>query len=116
MRSDLAQLETEILPADEASPHSSGTTDPRVFAAVEHYLRQCEAGQPTDIEEFVRAHPDIADELRACLAGLAFLQKAAPNIEHSSAAITASAMMDQVVNEPLGDYRLIASWAAAGWA
>jgi serine/threonine protein kinase len=111
---NLAQLETEVLPAGDASLHSSGATDPRVFAAVEHYLRQCEASPPPDIDEFVAAHPDIADELRACLAGLAFLQKAAPNIELSSAAITASAMMDQVGHEPLGDYRLIRELGRGG--
>jgi serine/threonine protein kinase len=98
------QHETQVFTARDASPNSSGTTDPRVFAAVENYLRQCEAGPPPDIDEFVAAHPDIADELRACLAGLAFLRKAAPNIEFSSAAITASATME---HEPLGDYRLI---------
>ena len=111
---NLAQLETEVLPAGDASLHSSGATDPRVFAAVENYLRQCEASPPPDIDEFVAAHPDIADELRACLAGLAFLQKAAPNIELSSAAITASAMMDQVGHEPLGDYRLIRELGRGG--
>jgi serine/threonine protein kinase/Flp pilus assembly protein TadD len=104
---DLAQVETQDFAASDASPNCSGTTDPRVFAAVEDYLRQCEAGSPPDIEEFADQHAAISSELRACLAGLAFLQKAAPNIELSSAAITASATMDQVGHEPLGDYRLI---------
>jgi serine/threonine protein kinase/Tfp pilus assembly protein PilF len=114
MKSDLAQPETVAFAVRDSSPNSNGASDPRVFAAVESYLRLCEAGTPPNIEAFVSENAEIAAELRACLAGLAFLQKAAPNIELSSAAVMASATMDQVGHEPLGDYRLIRELGRGG--
>jgi serine/threonine protein kinase len=85
----------------------SGHDDPRLAAAIDDYLKACEAGQPPDLEAFINQHAEIAAELRQCLAGLTFLQHAAPNIESSSAGIV------NILNAPggppelLGDFRIL---------
>lgn len=86
---------------------ASGHDDPRLSAAIDAYLKQCELGQPPEAETFVSAYPEIAGELRQCLMGLAFLQDAARSIESSSAGIAQSLAIDGALSEPLGDFRLI---------
>src|SRR4051812_5791464 len=54
--------------------------DPRVFAAVQEYMRELEAGRRPSRRDFLARHRDIAGELGACLDGLAFVHSAANQI------------------------------------
>ena len=55
--------------------------DPRVTQALEEYLAELEAGEKLDRQQFQARYPDIAEALAECLAGLDFVQAAAPELE-----------------------------------
>jgi tetratricopeptide (TPR) repeat protein len=91
-----------VAPADSAS----GLDDPRVVRAAQEYLAQAEAGGKPSLSEFVARHPDIAGPLGRCLAGLEFVQAAAP---HLSQPLDGVAPPDGggAVPGTLGDFRII---------
>jgi serine/threonine protein kinase len=91
----------------------SEVDNPQLLAAVQEYVAALEAGRRPNRRELLARHPDIADELAACLDGLAFVHSAAGEIpgatpspgrgneerdggiDHSTSA------------QPLGDFRLV---------
>jgi WD40 repeat protein/serine/threonine protein kinase len=91
-----------VAPPDAAS----GLDDPRVVRAAQEYLAQAEAGGKPSLSEFVARHPDIAEPLGRCLAGLEFVQAAAP---HLSQPLDGVAAPDGggAVPGALGDFRII---------
>ena len=56
-----------------------GEADPRVFAAMQEYMAEIEAGRHPNRKEFLARHAEVAGELSACLHGLAFVKAAAPD-------------------------------------
>jgi serine/threonine protein kinase len=113
-RGDMPALTTEpSLPA-VAGPLATPSDDPRVIAAVEDYLRQCEAGTLPDVEAFVAERPEIAPLLRQCLAGLEFVQAAVPEIEASADGLDRLALAESLIGQPLGDYRIIRELGRGG--
>jgi serine/threonine protein kinase len=85
--------------------------DPRVVAAVHEFFAALEAGDPPDREEFIARHPEIAAELRECLAALEVVHGAAPDLGCDSAQQT-----DGFAAAPklLGDYRLLRELGRGG--
>jgi serine/threonine protein kinase len=95
-----------------------GEADPRVFAAMQEYMAEIDAGRHPNRKEFLARHPEIAGELSECLQGLAFVRSATPGITGSTAhppVIAAAAAEAQRRAEaeltgaaqPLGDFRLV---------
>src|SRR3954469_5444271 len=60
---------------------STAMDDPRVAAAMQHYLDALEAGAPPPREAFLAEHSAIADQLASCLDGLALVHAAAQSIQ-----------------------------------
>jgi hypothetical protein len=81
--------------------------DPRVIAALEEYLRQCDAGTPPDPGRFAAEYPEIQDALFRCVSGLAFVQRAATQIESSASGIKRFALLQGSTVEQLGDFRIV---------
>jgi hypothetical protein len=61
-------------------PSASAHDNPELCAAIDHFLRECEQGPAPRIDTFSEQYPDIAEELRLCLAGLELVRHAAPGI------------------------------------
>ena len=91
-------------------PHpgmSEGSSDdPRLLAAVQEYIAAMEAGRRPNRQEFLARHSEIADDLSACLQGLAFVNSAAARINGPAAEI-ATAAVDLTAGRPLGDFQLL---------
>jgi TPR repeat protein/serine/threonine protein kinase len=67
----------------------TGSTDPRVQAALREYLERIDRGEAVNREEFISRHADIADALRSFLEAEEPLRKMAPTkISEESAGIT----------------------------
>ena len=87
--------------------------DPRVFAAVQEFLYELEAGKRPSRQAFVAQHPESAKELAACLDGLAFIHSAAGELNRPDGSGSGSGgrkmqlPIDLSNAEPLGDFRLI---------
>jgi WD40 repeat protein/serine/threonine protein kinase len=88
--------------------------DPRLGAAIDAYLLACESGQPPEVETFISHYPEIAAELRDCLAGLAFLRQTAREIESSSDGVARQMTEPLDLGTPLGDFRLIRELGRGG--
>jgi serine/threonine protein kinase/WD40 repeat protein len=58
----------------------SDPADPRVVRALEEYLAALEAGKAPDCADFVARHPELADELAECIAGLELMHAAVPAV------------------------------------
>jgi serine/threonine-protein kinase len=52
---------------DEAPEPITPDQDAELFRALDAYQAAVEAGQPVHPEQFLTAHPELADELRACM-------------------------------------------------
>jgi serine/threonine protein kinase len=55
---------------------SSVNRDGRLAEVLDANLAALEAGKPPDVEELLARHPDLAGDLRECLASLAFIRRA----------------------------------------
>src|SRR3954465_14555294 len=80
---------------------AAADADASLVRVLDDYLRAVEAGAAPPQEEFLARHPHLADELRECLASLAFIRHASPAV--SSVADTPDALTPAA----LGDYRII---------
>src|SRR5262245_51179600 len=92
---------------------ASAFDDPRVVRAVQEYLARAEAGGKPSRSEFVARYPDIAEPLNRCLAGLEFVQAAAP---HLSQPLDGVAPTDGngAVTGTLGDFRILGEVGRGG--
>lgn len=89
----------------DATQPSPSAEDPRLMRAVEEYLAAVESGRRPNRQEFLARHPEIADDLSACLQGLAFVNAGAAHV-----AAEAGLESDDHVGasaKPLGDFRLL---------
>jgi WD40 repeat protein/serine/threonine protein kinase len=85
-----------------SSRSASDSADRELARVLEVYLADLEAGQAVDAERLVAEHPAIADRLRACLASLHLVERAAdafPPSNHGLSQVTAE--------KQLGDYRIL---------
>ena len=93
--------------ADPSQPN-----DDRLLAAVQEYMTALDAGQRPSRRELLLRYPDIADELSACLDGLAFVHSAAGEIPGAAAPPPREtddhrSDIDLSAARPLGDFRLV---------
>jgi hypothetical protein len=91
-----------VAPPDSASAFD----DPRVVRAVQEYLAQAEAGGKPSRSEFVARYPDIAEPLGRCLAGLEFVQAAAPHLSQPLDGVVPTDGGGAVTGT-LGDFRIL---------
>jgi hypothetical protein len=84
------------------------------LAAVREYTAAVEAGQRPNRRELLARYPDVANDLSACLSGLALVQSAAPHIATLGASDVCADELDGstptgsgVAARPLGDFRLV---------
>ena len=82
----------------------------QLVAPMESYLERLEAGDAIDPDEFVKAYPEIADELRSLISGLRFLHSASPKLAH----LDQDASAVPTNSETLGDFRLLHQIARGG--
>jgi WD40 repeat protein/serine/threonine protein kinase len=81
-------------------------TEDSAARALDAYLAAVEAGTAPPREQFLERHPQLADDLDACLAALRFIGRAA----EAPRALAAGAAADPLPEAPpgqLGDYRLV---------
>jgi hypothetical protein len=104
-------------------PVSGVGEDPVLTELVEDLANLLQAGEPVDLEGFLREHPDHAEELRRLLPAvqlMAELGRSAAAGEVSLSSESASANGSALQPEgPLGDFRIlreIARSAGAAWA
>ena len=94
--------------ATRSFPDSPANDDPRLLAAVQEYTAALEAGRRPNRLEFISRHPEIAQELAACLDGLAFVHSAAAQVQGEVGAAAHNAAGDEpFTGRPLGDFRLV---------
>src|SRR5437660_3732792 len=74
--------------------------------ALEEYLAAAEAGTAPPREEFLARHPELAEDLDACLAALRFIGHAAEGPRSVVAAVAGAPPAEQAAGQ-LGDFRLI---------
>src|SRR5262245_54963356 len=74
--------------------------DARIADLLDEYLAAARAGAPPDAEEFLAAHPDVADRLRVALVGFDFVRRAGEELVAVSDDPTAA-------RETLGDFRIL---------
>src|SRR5205823_13596767 len=55
----------------------SADADARLAEVLDHYLACLESGAAPSRDELLARHPDLADDLDACLASLGFIRRAA---------------------------------------
>jgi serine/threonine protein kinase/Flp pilus assembly protein TadD len=89
-----------------ASRPAAGAEDPRVIAALEEYLAALEAGRRPDRREFLARYAEVAGALAECLAGLEFVQAAAPQLSHADEGGPAAPTADLPATT-LGDFRIV---------
>jgi WD40 repeat protein/serine/threonine protein kinase len=101
-------MRASVIGSVAASPPGSASAfdDPRVVRAVQEYLAQAEAGGKPSRAEFVARYPDIAEPLDRCLAGLEFVQAAAPHLSRPLDGV-APTDGDGAVTGTLGDFRIL---------
>jgi serine/threonine protein kinase len=96
------------LPRDAKDDPGELPDDPRLMQAVQEYMKQLEAGQAPNREEFLRGYPDLREPLAQCLDGLELVHKAAVRKKQPlSSPMTFPAGGDNMPANPLGDFQII---------
>jgi serine/threonine protein kinase len=85
--------------------HTADEREARVLDAVRQYESELKAGRRPNRREILARHPDIADDISACLAGLTFVHGAA--VEMNPPATPGPSAPPPPPAEPLGDFRLV---------
>jgi tetratricopeptide (TPR) repeat protein/serine/threonine protein kinase len=93
--------EGAIMQQPNGTPAAQSTAE-----ALEEYLAAAEAGTAPPRDEFLARHPELAEDLDACLAALQFIGRAAAG-PRSVAAGVAEAQSPEPEQGQLGDFRLI---------
>jgi WD40 repeat protein/serine/threonine protein kinase len=89
----------DIMPSRRPASESG---DAELTRVLEAYLAEIEAGRAVDPEQVLADHPAIADRLRACLASLHLVERAAEAFPPSGECPTPGTTEKQ-----LGDYRIL---------
>ncbi len=75
--------------------------DDRLAEVLDAYLAAHEAGTPPDVDEFLARYPELAGELRECLASLAFIRRA------GNLSVASDAPAEGEAGGVLGDFRIV---------
>src|SRR4051812_31414178 len=112
MQSEMSTSDKNLRGSLDGTVSAPADEDPRLFDAVQEYMRAVEAGRRPNRRELIERNPEIATELSAALQGLAFLNSAVAQIDQSNdraagnAGAEAQAADDIATGRPLGDFRL----------
>jgi serine/threonine protein kinase/Flp pilus assembly protein TadD len=79
--------------------------DQRLIAALEDYSAAVRAGRRPDREAFLRAHPEIAPALTACLEGLDLVARALPELSQAGETRATADVVQPA--QPLGDFEIV---------
>ena len=79
----------------------------RLTQAMTEYLEALEAGERPDREALVARHPEIAEELGACLDGIDFIHDVAPQLGSPAAKHVDGSASEIRPTLALGDFRII---------
>ena len=90
----------------DLGPSAAPTSADDMTRALEEYLAAVEAGTAPPREEFLARHPELAEDLDACLAALRFIGRAAEGPRSVAAGILEPQPPEQAAGQ-LGDFRLI---------
>lgn len=85
--------------------------DPRILTVAREYLERLEAGETPHVQDYLNRHPDLADALEACLAGLDLVHRSVRQ-DQSRPATTSS--QPPLLPESLGDFRIIRELGRGG--
>jgi len=85
------------------------TDDARVVTAVKNYMRMLDAARAPPQDVFLKKHPEIADELRPALEGLALVHRAAE--PKPSAMVVPDA---EFTAKPIGDFQIVGELGRGG--
>ena len=80
--------------------------DPRLMQAVQEYLKQLEAGNAPNRQEFLRRYPDLMEPLAQCLDGLELVHHAAVRKKEPASGPAADGG-DGLPANPLGDFQIM---------
>jgi serine/threonine protein kinase len=90
---------------------ASPTDDDLLVSAVGEYMTALESGARPSRHVFLARYPEIADELSACLDGLALVHSAAAEIPGAAVSTPRDdgrlSPIDPSMTQPLGDFRLV---------
>lgn len=80
--------------------------DDRVAEVLDVYLEAMKAGVPPDVDELLARYPDLADDLKECLASLAFIRQAEMSASRSADKGEDMPSADDFAGV-LGDFRMV---------
>nr|WP_246145880.1 serine/threonine-protein kinase [Rubripirellula lacrimiformis] len=92
-------------------PAIDETDDGRVVSAVKAYMSMLDAGNAPTVAAFLADHPQIADELRPSLEGLAMVHRAGPAPAKSSGFVAPDA---EFTAKPIGDFQIVGELGRGG--
>ena len=84
---------------------TTSETRARLVQVLDEYLAAVQEGRQPDRDELRARHPDLAEELQACLDSLDFIRRAA--VEPGLAAPGEELAEAEVPRKTLGDYRIV---------
>jgi eukaryotic-like serine/threonine-protein kinase len=105
--------------AADAPAEPADDREDRLLAAIREYRAELDAGRRPNQREFLDRYSDLADDLAACLDGLAFVQNAAAeipgaggppgngNIDLGADLQDRGSADEPPIGQPLGDFRLV---------
>jgi WD40 repeat protein/serine/threonine protein kinase len=86
--------------------HPTAVSEARLAQALDTYLVALESGTPPSKEEFLARYPELAEDLKACLASLEFIRRAAVKPSDPAPAEGSSLGADLPIGV-LGDFRIL---------
>jgi eukaryotic-like serine/threonine-protein kinase len=93
---------------EKSTPATAERDEERLLEVLRVYLADVEGGKQPNRQELIARHPEIADELAACLQGLSFVKSAVGQLAESTGRASKTASeLDLSSALPLGDFRLI---------
>ncbi|MEM9365301.1 MAG: serine/threonine-protein kinase [Planctomycetota bacterium] len=81
--------------------------DDRVLDAVKQFMSSLDGGQSPSVQNTLREHADIADELQPALEGLLLVHGASKEPRPSAANECTQSLNDTLGGQPIGDFRII---------
>ncbi len=83
------------------------TDEDRLIAAVKQYMELLDSGEAPSHDEFLCQYPDIDDDLRLSLKGLALVHSAAGPRGSSRTSSQSSAAEFEIADKPIGDFQIV---------
>jgi hypothetical protein len=88
-------------------PPSCSQLDDRLAQVLDGYLAAVQAGTPPDRDELLARHPELAGDLRECLASLEVIRRAAVSPAPEGAATPEAPSASERSAGVLGDFRIL---------